>query len=396
MKTLQRYYQIQLKETSIKYVRDFYHKIDWNERLIGIRGARGVGKSTIMKQRILKAFPDTSKALYVSLDNIWFGNHTLLDLAETAYSEGITHLFLDEVHKLKGWQQQIKNVYDIFSKLKIVFTGSSLLEIDHSIADLSRRCRLYDMYGLSFREYLKLKGYDFNMISLSELLYDHIRLANEVSKKVDILKHFKTYIKYGYYPFFLEESKDGYMVRVNNMISAVVENDIPAVENVEYITLMRCKQLLSILATQSPSDLNIRNTAELMGITHPQLLKLLSLLNRSRILRLLYYKNEKTKSAMLKPQKILFDNTSIVFSLEEENIGKVRETFVSSMLGPCYKLGYPQKGDLLVDNRYLIEIGGSRKTFKQIADMPDSFLAVDDVAVGMGNKIPVWMFGFLY
>lgn len=396
MNTLKRYYEIKLKGISLSHIREIYNEIDWNERLIGIRGARGVGKSTLMLQRIKKAFPDKSKALYVSLDNIWFGNHNILELAEMALNEGITHLFLDEVHKFKGWQQQIKNVYDIFSSIKIVFTGSSLLEIDNSISDLSRRCRLYDMHGLSFREYLNFEGNDFNVISLDRLLYEHRSLSIEISEKIDVLKSFNKYIRFGYYPFYLEESRDGYLVRVNNIVRAVIENDIPAVENVEYLTLMRCKQIISILASQSPSNLSIKNTSELMGVTHSQLLKILSLLDRSHIIRLLFYKTEKNQKALLKPQKVLFNNTSIMVALEEENIGKARETFVASMLSPRYTIGYPKKGDILIENRYLLEVGGKRKSFEQIADMPDSFLVVDDTVVGMGNKIPIWLFGFLY
>lgn len=395
MQTLLRQYHIILKQVSLKHIRDIYNEIDWNERLIGIKGARGVGKTTLLLQRILSAFPDKSKALYVSLDNIWFGNRTLVDLADMAIQNGITHLFLDEVHKLRDWQQQIKNIYDIYSSLNIIFTGSSLLEIDNSIADLSRRCIVYEMTGLSFREYLNFQGFDFKQLSLSHILYQHIDLANSISREVNVTKQFEKYLRYGYFPFFFSTTESGYLVKVTNIVSAVIDNDIPAIEDVEYITLKRCKQLLSILAAQTPSSINIKETAELIGVKHYQFLKILSLLERAQILRLLYYKTEKKSKAMVKPQKLLFNNASILYALDGD-MGKIRESFIASMLSRNHSIGYPKKGDILVDNRYLIEVGGPNKNFKQIEGIPDSFLAVDNLSTGYGNKIPLWLFGFLY
>lgn len=396
METLRRQFEIFLKQISTKHVRDIYNQIDWNERLICIKGSRGVGKSTLLGQRILLAFLDRKKVIYVSLDNIWFGNHTLLDLADFAYNNGITHLFLDEVHKLRGWQQQIKNVFDIYGSLNIVFTGSSLLEIDNGIADLSRRCIDYDMYGLSFREFMRFQGYDLPVLKLTDVLYNHVAIASKITETVNVLKMFRKYLRFGYYPFYINSTENAYLSRVGKIITAVIENDIPAVEDVEYITLQRCKQVLSILATQSPSPVNIKVMSDMMDINHRQLLKILSLLDRTQILRLLYFKTEKSGKSLLKPRKILFGNTSIMYALEDANMGKLRETFIASMLAPAYKMGYPLQGDIMIDSRYLLEIGGSNKKFTQIADIPDSFLAVDDVAVGFGNKIPLWIFGLLY
>lgn len=398
MNTLIRQYEIKLKEVSTKYVRDIYNTIDWNERLIGIKGARGVGKTTLLLQRILLAFPDTSKALYVALDNLWFGNHTLIDLADYAYENGITHLFLDEVHKLRGWEQQIKNIYDIYGNLNIVFTGSSILEIDNSIADLSRRCMDYTMFGLSFREFLAFEGFEFPKISLSDVLYNHVKLSNSISARLEgkVLRLFKKYFKYGYYPFFFSTTENGYLAKVNNTLIAVIENDIPAIENIEYSTLQRCKHTLSILASQTPSTTNLKMLSEMLGTSHTQTLKILYLLNRAQILRFLYYKTDKSSRSLIKPNKILFNNASILYALEDADLGKSRETFMASMLAPEYKMGYPTKGDILVENRYLFEIGGPGKKFTQIKDIPDSFIAADEIECGYGNKIPLWLFGFLY
>ena len=397
MDTLKRQYLRLLKHTSTEYVRDLYNQISWNARLVGIKGARGVGKTTMMLQRIKLEFPDTSKALYVSLDDIWFASHTLLDLGEQAEAAGITNLFIDEVHRLPGWERQIKNLYDFFPGIKVAFTGSSLLEIDHSIADLSRRCLMYNLRGLSFREYLEFNGMSFAPMTLSDVLYEHERIAPGINGQVEhLLNKFHKYLTYGFYPFYTTETEADYLTRVNNMVASVIDYDIPAVEGVEYATLIKAKHLLSIIASQSPSPLNAKQTAGMLGVTVNQLIKILSLLERSQILRLLYYKNERSPKSMAKPQKVIFDNPSIISALGYADKGKVRETFLASMMSDGHEIAYPKDGDLLVDNRYLFEVGGAKKGFTQIKDIPDSFVAADDVELGFGNKIPLWLFGFLY
>lgn len=396
MNTLKRQSDALLKHVSTKYVRSIYKAISWNTRLVGIKGARGVGKTTMMLQRIKLAFEDTSKALYVSLDDIWFSNNSLIDLAMQAEHSGVTHLFIDEVHRLPGWERQIKNIYDFYPALSVVFTGSSLLEIDHSIADLTRRCLMYDMRGLSFREYLEFQGYRFDALTLGDVLYDHVKHSIEIGSKVDVLKLFGQYLRHGYYPFYTTETESDYLVRVNNMIASVIDYDIPAVENVEYATLLKTKQLLSIMAAQTPSPLNAKATAGLLEVSNNQFIKILSLLGRSQILRLLYYRGERNPKSMAKPQKILIDNPSIINALGYGDLGKLRESFLALMLSKDHETAYPKEGDLMVDSRYIIEVGGAKKRFNQIKDLPDSFVAADDIVTGLGNKIPLWLFGFLY
>lgn len=398
METLKRQYLRLLKLTSTEYIRDLYRQISWNARLIGIKGARGVGKTTMMLQRIKLSFPDPSKALYVSLDDIWFASHSLLDLGEQAAAEGITHLFIDEVHRLPGWERQIKNLYDFYPDINVVFTGSSLLVIDYSIADLSRRCLLYNLTGLSFREYLEFQGNKFETLSLQDILYNHTEIASGICEKSGsgILSDFHKYLRHGFYPFYTTESETDYLTRVNNMVSSVIDFDVPSVEKIEYATLIKAKHLLTIIASQTPSPLNAKMTSDMLGVTVNQLIKILSLLERSQILRLLYYKTERNPKSMAKPQKVIFDNPSILYALGYANIGKVRETFLASMISNGHEAAYPKDGDLLVDNRYLFEVGGARKSFDQIKDIPDSFVAADDIEFGFGNKIPLWLFGFLY
>lgn len=396
MNILKRQYLRLLGTTSVDLVRDLYNQISWNARLIGIKGARGVGKTTMMLQRIKLAFPDPAKALYVSLDDIWFAGHSLIDLAEMATSEGISHLFIDEVHRMPGWERYIKNLYDLYPDLSVVFTGSSLLEIDNSVADLSRRALLYDLPGLSFRQYLQFEGIKFDVCRLSDILYNHVDIASKISSEIDVCGLFHRYLNHGFYPFYKTETETDYLIRVNNMVSAVIDYDIPAVENVEYATLIKAKHLLTIISSQTPSPLNASLTADLLGVTVNQLIKLFSLLERSQILRLLYYKSERSPRSLAKPQKVLFDNPSILYALGFADKGKVRESFFASMLAQTSQIAYPKEGDLIVDNRYLFEIGGANKGFIQIKDIPDSFVAADDIPVGYGSKIPLWLFGFLY
>ena len=395
METLKRQYRRLLRATSTTHIRDLYNHISWDARLLGIKGARGVGKTTLMLQRIKLNFQDPGKALYVSLDDIWFASHTLMDLAEAAEADGITHLFIDEVHRLPGWERQVKNLYDFFPEMHVVFTGSSLLVIDHSIADLSRRCLLYNLHGLSFREYLEFEGIIYPRIPFTEILYDHQAVASRISGEIDVLKAFNRYLRHGFYPFYTTERETDYLIRVNNIVSSVIDYDIPAVENVEYATLIKAKHLLTLFANQTPSPLNARLTAGMLGVTVNQLIKILSLLERAQILRLLYYGSERNPKSLAKPQKVIFDNPSILFGLGYADKGKTRETFLSAMLAPDHTLGYPKRGDLMVDNRYLFEVGGAGKGFSQIKDVPDSFIAADDIPIGFGNKIPLWLFGFL-
>lgn len=280
--------------------------------------------------------------------------------------------------------------------LNVVFTGSSLLEIDQSVADLSRRLLMYSLEGLSFREYLAFQGYEFEAVPLNTILYDHISVASTISSKIDVLPLFNKYLRHGYYPFYITESEGNYLTRVSNIIGSVIDLDIPAVANVEYDTLTKLKQLVGIIAMQAPSPLNAKQTAELLAVTNNQMLKLFNLLDHAQILRLLYFKSEQSPKSMVKPQKVLFNNPSLLYALGEANVGKVRETYFASMLSHGHSVSYPKDGDLLVDGRYLFEVGGARKSFQQIKDLPDSFIAAADITHGIGNKIPLWLFGFLY
>ena len=391
-------YNRRLDETQTNYIRYLYNSIDWSERLIGIKGSKGVGKTTMLLQHIKLTFPDRSQAFYVSLDNIWFSSHTLSELVEYLYTHGVTHLFLDEVHKYSTWIREIKNIYDDYPKLHIVFTGSSLLEIDHAEGDLSRRLRIYMLHGLSFREYLDITGAaKLPVLSIEEILNNHMQLASSITSKTKVLPHFEKYIRAGYYPFFLETgSEESYFERLQQVVSTIIENDIPAVERIEYETLMKAKRLLIILAQSAPFTPKIANLCATLSTTRNQLIHLLSLLERAALIRQLHADNKGLK-ALGKPDKILFDNTNLMHALgSTADAGTARESFFSAMMSHNHTIQYAKQGDLQVDGKYIFEVGGNGKGGAQIAALPDSYVVADGIEIGFGNKIPLWLFGFTY
>lgn len=398
MEALSLSYTRKLQETDCSFQRFLYQKIDWGERLIGIKGARGVGKSTMILQHIKLTFNDTSEAFYASLDHIWFSSHTLSELVEYLYSHGVNHIYLDEVHRYHGWIREIKNIYDSYPRIHIVFTGSSLLEIDNAEADLSRRLRIYTLPGLSFREYLAInKIAELPVIALNDILAKHVQTASSITINLRVLPHFEKYLQQGYYPFFLEtNSIESYFERLQQVVNTVIENDIPAVEEVEYETLMKAKKLLMTLAQTVPFIPNMVTLGEILSTTRNQLIRLLSLLARSALIRQLSAETKNLK-ALGKPDKILFNNPNLMFALNRNaDTGSVRESFFSSMLSVGHGIRYPKQGDLLVDDCYLFEIGGKNKSFVQIRDLPDSYVVADEIEIGFGNKIPLWLFGMLY
>lgn len=382
--------------------RYLYDQINWEARQVMIKGARGVGKTTMLLQRIKEQFGISEKALYASCDNIWFSDNSLLSLAEWHEAHGGTHLFLDEIHLYEGnWQRELKNIYDSLPTYHVVFTGSSMIHLDSALADLSRRCLPYRLFGLSFREWLEFISIaDFTPIKLDELVKNHIEISWEIISKLGekkILPLFSQYLGKGYYPYF-KTDKDivDYYGRIARSVDTTLMRDLPAAEKIEYETLSKLRKLLYIMSTDVPFSLNVQSLSQKIQVSRNTLIRMFELLDKGAILRSLHSGWRSPKS-VAKPEKILFDNTDIMASLSSLNeIGTVRETFVASMLSPQHKLYEPKTGDLLADEKYIFEIGGKGKQYKQIADIPDSFVIADDVETGVGNKIPMWLFGFLY
>ena len=386
-----------LADTDLSFTRYLYEKINWDNRLIVIKGAKGVGKTTMLLQHILRTFKDKQKALYASLDHIWFANHSVLDLAEYHYTHGGTHLFLDEVHKYKGWQQEIKNIYDAYPQLHVVVTGSSMLKLDESlVGDLSRRYRQYTLEGLSFREYLQLEQVaQLPVLSLETVLHDHFIQASQITSKVKVLQHFEKYIEMGYYPFYREEG-DGFADRLQQVIETIVTSEIPSVSNIEYDSVYKAKQLLAVLAETSPYTLNISGLCNTLQASRNNVLKLIDLLDRAAVVRRLYAVDN-GMNILTKPEKILFCNTNLMYCLTPNvEDGTMRETFVASQVSVAHKLSMPNHGDFVVDGKWLLEVGGKSKGFKQIKGVEDSFVVSDDIEIGHAKKIPLWLFGLLY
>ena len=388
-----------LAATDLRFKRYLHGQINWDTRMLGIKGARGVGKTTMLLQRIKEtAGNNLDEVFYASLDNMWFQTHSAEELVEFLYTRGVTRIYLDEVHKYRGWTVLLKNLYDNYPDLNIVYTGSAMLAIDNSKSDLSRRQSLYTLHGLSFREYLEYEGIiSLPSMTLEEMLKNHIRYAmNVTSAGIKVLKHFEQYLKYGYYPYYKEAGRD-YLMRIGEVVQLVIDSDIPAVEEtITYATRQKIKKLLMVVAENVPLEPNINKLAASLESTRDQTLKMLYWLDRAALLWLLTDKPKDYKH-LTGPKKIYLNNTNLINALGSRvSKGTQRETFFANQVGAVTDLLIPKQGDFLADGRYIFEVGGPHKTFDQIAGLPDSYLAIDDMEVGNGNRIPLWLFGCLY
>ena len=384
-------------QTTTTFHRYLYGKMMWTNRLTAIKGARGVGKTTMMLQSMKERFAEhPERALYVSLDNLWFANHSLTEVVEYHYTHGGTHLFIDEVHKYPSWQALMKNIYDEYPDLHVVFTGSSMLKIDNTKGDLSRRLSDYTLHGLSFREFLNFEtGIEVPVIPLEELLTDHVRIAMQLTSQTKILPLFEAYLEHGYYPFYKEEMDD-FNERLKKVVYAVLNEDVPAIEEIIYPTIQKLQRMLMILAERVPQTPKMNELYAILETTREQGLKMMGLLQRAALLQLLSTVT-KEFGHLSKPDKIYLHNPNLMHALTERpDKGTLRETFFVNQLSAVAEVNYPRKGDFLINQKYLFEVGGKNKTFDQIKGVPNSFLAIDDVETGYGDRIPLWMFGLLY
>ena len=393
-----------IKTTGKRFIRSLYSQIRWSNRLIEIRGPRGVGKTTLMLQKAAELANSGNNVLYVSLDNAYFYKNTLFDLGDYFYKYGGKYLFVDEVHKYpekeKGldWSQEIKNLYDSYPGLNIVYSGSSILKLYKGSGDLSRRKAGYHLPGLSFREYLefnnvkKFQAYDFE-----RLIDHHQEISGEITRSVKVLPHFREYLKYGYYPFY-EEARDRYFDRINEVVNVILESDIPAVSDINFEVAVRLKKMLSLLAASVPYTPRLNKLAEQLHIgDYRTLMKYLNFLEKADLIQTLSVKAKGNK-IFNKPDKIFLNNTNLMYSIAQDQIdrGTLRETFILNQLSYRHVLTYPDRGDFLVDSKYVIEVGGRNKKAGQIAGIPDAYIAMDDVETGFANVIPLWLFGFTY
>ena len=389
MRTLYQKFETLLQNTTTDFKRYLYEKVSWNSRMIGIIGPRGVGKTTMILQHI-KENLDSKKALYVTADDMYFGENSLYDLADNFYKSAGEYLFIDEIHKYANWSTELKNIYDSFPTLKIVFTGSSILDILKGSADLSRRAIIYKLQGLSFREYLKLfHNYEIESYSLNQIVNNEVKLP----KITHPLPLFNDYLKRGYYPFGLEDEIN---LRLGQIIVQTLETDIPQYANLNVGTGRKLKRLLSIIAESVPFKPNFSKISEIINVSRNSLDDYFSYMEKAGLIGQL--RNETSGIRGLgKVDKVYLDNTNIIFNLvgEKSNIGNIRESFFFNQMRLNHEVISSEKADFVIDN-YTFEVGGKNKPQTQIKKDGKSFVVKDDIEFGYLNVIPLWAFGLNY
>ena len=393
-----RVFNRRLTATPTEFHRYLFYEIDWEDKLIGIKGPRGCGKTTLLLQHIKQSFhgQELEKVLYVSLDNIWFADNKILDLVDFHYNHGGTHIFIDEIHYEPKWQTMLKNMSDNYPGMYIVYTGSSMLEIDAHEGDLSRRQVMYEMRGMSFREYLEYEGVvKHERLTLEQLMDNHVEIAMDICSRTNVLGCFNKYLREGYYPFY-KAVRQGFDSRLLATVNQVIESDYPQIDDVTVATIRKTKKMLMVLSECVPQLPNMSQLYRELETDRNNGLKMLRALERGGLLLLLGSK-AKSINQLSRPDKIYINNPTLMYALSPRaDIGSVRETFFMNQLSQAHELSYPKAGDFLVEGRYLFEAGGKGKTFTQIKDIPDSYLAVDDTEIGRGARIPLWLFGMLY
>ncbi len=380
-----------------RFVRDFMGQINWKNRLIAIKGARGVGKTTLLLQHLQLNRKLNQEVAFVNLDDLYFSDNGLLDFIEDFVQRGGKWLYLDEVHKYPGWSVEIKNAYDYFPDLSIALTGSSITEILNASADLSRRAVVYDMQGLSFREYLNLSlQLQFKKIELGDLLENHTALAATIVKEVKPIAHFSEYLKKGYYPYFLE-GKEDYWTKINQTIKLTLEVDLASLKGYNLQHVHKINKLLYTVATSVPFKPNISKLSERIGLNRNLLSQYFHYLEQARLLNLLST-DRKGLLYLQKPEKVYLENTNLQYAIAPANVdkGNLRETFFFNQLRHVAQVRFPAVGDFIIDNELLFEVGGRNKKATQVKNKSNYYLAVDDVEIGIGTQLPLWLFGFLY
>jgi len=413
-KLRQKFYE-KYASTQIDTIRDVINTIDWENRFIGIKGSRGVGKTTLVLQYIKQHYSPNNDVLYLSLDDLYFSENKLYHLAAIFYKKGGKLLAIDEVHRYPNWASELKNMYDDFPLLKVIFTGSSLLHLQQAKADLSRRTVMYHLAGLSFREFLYFETKQvFPILSLEEVVSNHVALAIQITTPiapekppksrgrqgqvigVKPLSYFDAYLKYGYYPFY-NENKNSFHQKLSETILTILEVDIPQFASIQTSNIIYLKKLLQIISVSVPFKPNMNMLSERTGISLNTMKLYLKLLSDAQVLQLLYVPNKGINS-LNKPEKIYLNNANLLFNQGNENVnvGNLRETFFMNQLSNNYTIQASKEADFLVANKFTFEIGGKNKSKKQIKNTANAFVVKDDIEVGSDNIIPLWLFGFLY
>lgn len=398
METLLYFQKNVLRTVKKDFTRFLNDQISWDQRMIAIKGLRGAGKTTLLLQHIKFELNKDEIALYVTADHPWFYTHSLLELAELWSQQGGNRLFIDEVHKYPNWSNELKNIYDGFPEMRTIFTSSSALNIFKGQADLSRRVKVYELPGLSFREYLELKhGIIQDTVTPNSIINDHATLAQQFAEKFKPLPLFTEYLTTGYLPFSLEGNEQDYLFKLAQTVNAVLENDLSGIEGYTASALQKIKRLLGIIAEAAPFEPNISSLARKMGLGRDSVYNYLDHLEKARLLNFLRYDTHGI-AALQKPDKIYLENSNLAYALTpESNAGTMRETFIINQLKNAgHQINLASKGDFVIDNKWTIEVGGRNKSGAQITGVENSFIVSDQIEIGFGNKIPLWLWGFLY
>lgn len=378
-----------------EYKRFLFDKIDFNERLIGILGSRGVGKTTILLQYLNTIYKE-KKTLYIMADHPLVFELGLFNIANEFQKKGGDILIIDEIHKIKDFEIDLKLIYDSFFSLNILFTGSNAVAIENAKADLSRRAIIYKLPILSFREFLELEiNQKFEAISLDEILTNHTNIAIDIVSKIKPFAYFEEYLKSGAYPFY-KTSKNSYIQKLLNASLQVLETDLPMIYSIEHDKINSLKKMMIMLCQSEPYDINISKLCGAVELNQRTLYKYLGILQSAGLVRILGAKSTGI-SIISKPEKLYLDNTNL-FSIFCNNPkeGTIRETFFASLVSFNHNINYPKNGDFILDEKYTFEIGGKDKNFKQLKDIKNSYVVSDDIEIGIDNKIPLWLFGFIY
>ena len=386
-----------LRHPQPEFKRFLHHKIQWENRLIGIKGARGTGKTTLLLQWLKALNLPPTKAAYFSLDDLYFTKHSLKETVDQYYKQGGEVLILDEVHKYDNWAKHIKNSYDFYPDLKIIFTGSSIIDISKQQADLSRRALIYELPGLSYREFLALKhGIQFPSVTLEDIITDGDSIAKEITRDFRPLSLFQDYLSKGYYPFIMEDQESVHH-RINQVIRTIIEYDMAELKNFDVRNAKKVLQLMYVISQQVPFKPNLVSLASKTSIHRNTLNSYLHYLQEAKLITLLLPFGKST-AVLQKPEKIFLNNTNLIFALADGKVesGNVRETFFLSQLCVSNTVEMPKKGDFMVNNKYTFEVGGKSKGFKQIEGLENAWIVKDDLEYPVGKQIPLWMFGFLY
>ena len=385
----------QLSNTSLKFKRYMHQSLDMDDKLVGILGSRGVGKTTFILQYLKELDIAFEKKLYFSVDHFYALNYSLYEIAEEFSKYGGEVLAIDEIHKYPNFALELKSIYDTFD-LKVIFSGSSAIALENAKVDLSRRAVLHRIQGLSFREFLEFEtDMKFDKFTLDDILSNHVELACGINEKIKPFEYFSKYLQHGYYPFY-KQNINLYPQKLNEVLNIVLESDLPMIFKIDPTNITKLKKLLAMLCQSKPYELNISKLSQKIELNRATLYNYLSYLEAGTLVKMVKLKS-KGDNIFTKPEKLYLNNTNLSYSYCSSNdVGTNREIFFTNQLSQNHTLNYSKIGDFLVDDKYIMEIGGKDKSFKQIKDIKDSFVVADDIEVGIGNKIPLFLFGFLY